>query len=192
VWTASKFVSMEASDGSAPRLPTLERRDPVTKRVVETAVTNEEKAEMLRREFFPPKSAAAVIPPDAVYPEPAWVWQPVTDVVLRRAIERMKPYKACYPDSVPNCVFKFNANLLVPFLGPIYRSLDALKHYPERWSDVLSLVLRKPGKPNYTDPSAYRPIVLAKGFSKLWNSCKTIQSMEEAELAGIFPVNHYG
>ncbi|KAJ7138705.1 hypothetical protein C8R43DRAFT_893170 [Mycena crocata] len=165
---------MEATDGSAQCLPTLVKRDPVTKRVVEKAVTNEEKTEMLRKEFFPPKSAVAVVPPGAVYPAPAWDWQPVSDSIIRRAIGRMKPYKATYPGSIPNCVFLYNTNLLVPFLGPIYRSLDAHKHYPQGWSDVLTLVLRKPGKPDYTDPSAQRPIPLAKGLSKLWNSCKTI------------------
>ncbi|KAJ7118523.1 hypothetical protein C8R43DRAFT_825802, partial [Mycena crocata] len=153
---------------------------------------NEEKAKMLRKEFFPPKSLEAIVPPNAVYPEPAWVWQPISDSVLRRAISRMKPYKATYPSSIPNCVFLYNTNLLVPFLGPIYRSLDAHKHYPQKWSDILTLVMRKPGKPNYADPSAQHPIALAQGLAKLWNSCKTIQCMEEAELAGIFPINHYG
>ncbi|KAJ6573132.1 hypothetical protein DFH09DRAFT_852991, partial [Mycena vulgaris] len=192
VWTAGRFVSAEPSDGSEPRIPTLERRHPVTRAVVETAVTNEEKTEMLRKEFFPAPMAESSVPEGVAYPAPAWQWEPVTDDLVRRAIGRMKAYKATYPDSEPNCVFTEAANLIVPFIGPIYRSLDELQHYPKGWADVLSLVLRKPGKPNYADPSAYRPIVLSKGFARLLNACKTLQCMTEAEFAGIFPNNHYG
>ncbi|KAJ7062845.1 hypothetical protein C8F01DRAFT_929311, partial [Mycena amicta] len=72
----------------------------------------------------------------------------------------MKPYKATLPGSPANCVFKECENLLVPFLGPIFRALDRLKHYPDGWADIMTLVLRKPGKPDYTNPSAFRNIVL--------------------------------
>lgn len=192
VWKAGKFVSAEATDGSAVRMPTLQRRDPVTKAVVETAVTNEQKTEMLRKEFFPAKMEESSVPPDTVYPPPKWQWETVSDDVLRRAIARMKPYKATYPGSTPNCVFLEASNLLIPFLGPIYRSLDELGHYPQGWADILSLALRKPGKPNYADPAAHRPIVLSKGFARLYNAAKTLQCTTEAELAGIFPNNHYG
>ncbi|KAJ6521977.1 hypothetical protein DFH09DRAFT_849862, partial [Mycena vulgaris] len=173
------------------RIPTLEKRHPVTKSVVETARTNEEKTEMLRREFFPSKMETSTVPLDTVYPEPAWRWEPVSDDVIRRAIRRMKPYKATYPGSVSNCVLLEATDLLVPILGPIYRSLDELGHYPAGWADVLSLVLRKPGKPNYADPSAHRPIVLSKGLARLYHASKNLQCVTEAEVAGIFPNNHY-
>ncbi|KAJ7117901.1 hypothetical protein C8R43DRAFT_831001, partial [Mycena crocata] len=153
---------------------------------------NEEKSALLRREFFPPKMAISAVPPNPVYPPPAWKWEPVSDALLHRAIRRMKPYKATYPGSTPNCVYINNANVLVPHLGPIYRSIDTLGYYPKNWSDVMTLVAPKPGKANYSDPSAWRPIVLAQGDSRLLNLAKTLQCSEEAELAGIFPSNHYG
>ncbi|KAJ7156851.1 hypothetical protein C8R43DRAFT_883481, partial [Mycena crocata] len=189
IWTVSKFVGREASDGGAARMPTLEK---CNGGVAEVAETNEEKAAMLRREFFPPKMVVSAVPSNPVYPPPAWKWEPVSDGLLHRSIRRMKPYKATYPGSTPNCVFTNNANVLVPLLGPIYRSIDTLAYYPKTWSDVQSLVLRKPGKTNYADPAAYRPIVLVKGLSRLLNLAKTLQCSEEAELAGILPSNHYG
>ncbi|KAJ7164005.1 hypothetical protein C8R43DRAFT_879218, partial [Mycena crocata] len=172
-------------------MPTLERLNPVSG-LAETAVTNEEKTDFLRREFFPPKMVVSLVPANPDYPPPAWKWEPVSDGLLHRAIARMKPYKATYPGSTPNCVFLYNANLLVPYLGPIFRSIDTLEYYPKRYAEVQSLVLRKPGKPNYADPSAWRPIVLSDGDSRLLNLAKTIQCSKEAELAGLFPENHYG
>ncbi|KAJ6589311.1 hypothetical protein B0H19DRAFT_923104, partial [Mycena capillaripes] len=81
------------------------------------------------------------VPAEAEYPPPAWKWEPISDALLRRAIGRMRPYKATYPDSISNSVFVQNTNLLIPFIGPIFRTLDTLKHYPRGWADILSLVL---------------------------------------------------
>ncbi|KAJ7107432.1 hypothetical protein C8R44DRAFT_538558, partial [Mycena epipterygia] len=157
LWTVSRFVGAEATDGGAAHIPTLERRNPVTKRLIESAETNEEKTAMLCKEFVPAKMATSSVPADTEYPEPAWQWELLSDALLHRAVARMKPHKATYPDSIANCTLRENANLLIPYLGPIYRSLDELEHYPDGWADVLTLVLRKSGKPNYADPSTHRP-----------------------------------
>ncbi|KAJ6543827.1 hypothetical protein B0H10DRAFT_1625683, partial [Mycena sp. CBHHK59/15] len=86
----------------------------------------------------------------------------------------------------------FNADLLVPRLGPIYRALDELEYYPIGWADIVSLVLRKLGKPYYTDPSAHRPVVLTKSFPRIYHTAKTRQVVVEAERAGILPDSHFG
>ncbi|KAJ6524506.1 hypothetical protein B0H19DRAFT_971944, partial [Mycena capillaripes] len=179
-------------DGSASRIPTLERRHLVTKAVTATAVTNIEKTQWLREEFSPPKMTASSVPLNPGYPAPAWKWEPVSDALLCRAIDKMKPYKATFPDTAPNCVFKECANILVPFIGPIFRSLDELTHYPEGWAELRVLVLRKPGKTNYAEPGAHRPIALTKDFPRLWYACKNMQCIAQAELAGILPNSQYG
>ncbi|KAJ7138919.1 hypothetical protein C8R46DRAFT_813826, partial [Mycena filopes] len=192
LWVANKFLSAEPSDGGASRIPTLEKRHATTKKVIDTAITNEDKSSWLRGEFFPAPMAESSVPEHTEYPPPAWEWEPVSDDLLRRAIGRMKPYKATFPDSTPNCVFLECTNLLVPFLGPIYRSLDDLEHYPADWAELRVVVLRKPGKPDYANPAAHRPIALTKGLPRLWYAAKTLQCVAEAELAGILPRNQYG
>ncbi|KAJ7032164.1 hypothetical protein C8F04DRAFT_883215, partial [Mycena alexandri] len=192
VWTANKFLSAESSDGGADRIPTLERRHPSNGKVVAAAGTNEEKSEWLRKEFFPPVMQRSSVPDNPVYPPPAWKWETVSDDVISAAAKRMKPYKATFPGSTPNCVFTECTNLLVPFIGPIYRSLDTLEHFPEGWAELRVIVLRKPGKPDYANPAAHRPIALTKGMPRLWYACKTLQCVAEAELAGILPDNQYG
>ncbi|KAJ6593068.1 hypothetical protein B0H19DRAFT_916958, partial [Mycena capillaripes] len=161
-------------------------------KVVNSAVTNEDKARWLQEEFFPPKMQVSSVPSDPKYPPPAWDWKLVSDAIIHRAIGQMKPYKATFPKTPANCVFRECANLLMPFLGPIYRSLDELEHYPEEWAELRILVLRKPGKPNYAEPGAHCPIALTKGMGRLLYACKNLQCVSEAELAGILPKNQYG
>ncbi|KAJ7639657.1 hypothetical protein DFH06DRAFT_922415, partial [Mycena polygramma] len=153
---------------------------------------NEEKTRWLRQEFFPPKMPVSSVPADPVYPAPAWTWKPLSNKILHDAIARMKPYKATLPGTPPNCVFQECANILVPFLGPIYRSLQELEHFPDWWAALHILVLRKPGKGNYAVPGAHRPIALTDGWARVQYAALTLQTVSEAELAGVLPNNQYG
>ncbi|KAJ7034895.1 hypothetical protein C8F04DRAFT_877579, partial [Mycena alexandri] len=192
VWTANRFVAAEASDGGVARIPTSEQRHPVTKKVVETAGSNEEKTRWFRKEFFPAKMAMSSVPDNPDCPPPAWQWTPTSDANICDAIERMRPWKATFPDSPANCVFRECTNILVPFIGPIFRSLNDLEHYPKHWAELRIIVLRKPGKPDYTNPAAHRPIALTRGMPRLWYATKNLQCVAEAELTGILPNNQYG
>ncbi|KAJ6495890.1 hypothetical protein DFH09DRAFT_833229, partial [Mycena vulgaris] len=191
LWAASRLALGEPSDGGRARVPTLRTVDPVT-RIVSEAVSNEEKSRAFHREFFPAKMPVSSVPPDAQYPAPAYRWEPISDALLHRAIKKMKPYKAARAGSFANCIFTENAHLLVPYYGPIFRSLDALEYYPEGWNGIDSIVLRKPGKANYTDPGAFRPVCLTDDEARLLNATKTLQITTEVERAGILPPNHYG
>ncbi|KAJ7359287.1 hypothetical protein DFH08DRAFT_686782, partial [Mycena albidolilacea] len=179
------------TDGGRTRIPTLQRKEPGAEGSVEVS-SNAGKSALLYKEFFPPKMAVSTVPPDPVYPTPAYEWKPIYDALLRRAIARMKPYKATRAGSFANCVFKFNADLFVPYLGPIYRALDELEYYPAGWNHIDSVVLRKPGKTNYAIPAAYRPVCLTKDYARLYNTIKTLQLATEAERVGILPSSHYG
>ncbi|KAJ7321392.1 hypothetical protein DFH08DRAFT_635296, partial [Mycena albidolilacea] len=150
------------SDRSASHIPVLVHRNGTARDVVATAATNEEKCEWLCAEFFPPHMAESLVPPDAAYPPPAWEWKPISDELLRCAADKMKLYKATFPQSIPNCVIKQCTNLLIPFVGPIFRSLDELGHFPKEWSELRIPVLRKLGKADYDVPGAYHPITLTK------------------------------
>ena len=77
----------------------------------------------------------------------------------------MKPYKATRKDTTPNCIFIQAREDFVPHIGPLFRATNTLKYYPQEWSLTETLILKKPGKPNYTTPSAWRPIVLSDGMA---------------------------
>jgi hypothetical protein len=68
-------------------------------------------------------------------------------------------------------VFVKTADLLPPHLGHIFRVTFDLEFYPETWKLSTTVVLRKPGRPDYTIPKAYRPIALLDTMAKILSSC---------------------
>jgi hypothetical protein len=113
------------------RVPTLQTKDPLTKVVTDTARDNEHKAELFHSLFFPPKPAVSSAPTDAAYQDAKWEHEPVTNEQIDRAIRRLKPKKSTMTDTIPNCVFRQAREVLVPFLGPLYRATDELAWYPD-------------------------------------------------------------
>lgn len=59
------------------------------------------------------------------------------------------------------------ADMIIPILGPLFRATFSLKYFPQEWKDSTIVVLRKPGKADYTNPSAYRPIALLDTIGKV-------------------------
>ncbi|KAF8597946.1 hypothetical protein BDV93DRAFT_426352, partial [Ceratobasidium sp. AG-I] len=76
-------------------------------------------------------------------------------------------HKTPGPDGIPNSMFKQCKDLLIPHLLPLYRATFRLKHYPDAWKLSTTVVLRKPDRPDYTAPKAYRPIALLNVISKI-------------------------
>ena len=81
--------------------------------------------------------------------------------------------------------------LLVPFLGLIFRATVSLKMYPEDWKLTKIPILKKPGKPDYAATGAWRPIVLSNGYARLLNSCKMEDLVSMCKKTGILPMNHF-
>ena len=94
VWAVNRMATGPASDGGRGRVPTLQVKDPITKRVVQEASTNEEKGKMLYQLFFPKRAAPLVPVQRDPYPQAKWDYTPTTDEQIHRAIRRMKPWKA--------------------------------------------------------------------------------------------------
>ena len=192
VWTVNRMATGGATDGGRGRIPTLKVRDPATKRVVQEASTNEDKSKMLYKIFFPTRTAPPVPVQRAPYPQARWTYEPTTDEQIHRAIRRMKPWKATRSETILNAVFVHARELLVPHLGPIFRATGTLKLYPTDWKLTETPVLKKPGKPDYSEAGAWRPIVLSNGFARLLNSCKTEDLVLMCEKTGVLPQNHFG
>jgi hypothetical protein len=81
--------------------------------------------------------------------------------------------------------------LLVLHLVPIYHATFMLNVCPKTWKDSITIVLRKPSKPNYSNPSAVRPIVLLDTMGKILSSCFTEDLMKMAKSHYLLPLNHF-
>ena len=147
VWTANNLVTRPPTDGGKVRVPDLHTRD--ANGHPRTVRDNMEKGELLYRAFFPLPDASDTHPLDPDYPPPAFAFEEVSDTQIHRAIAKLSPYKAPGPSGIPNAVITKCRDVLVPFLGPIYRATFALGVYPTAWKVTSTIALPKPGKPDY-------------------------------------------
>lgn len=194
IWTASKYISAtSAMDGSGTRIPTLQVQvgEAVTK-----ATTNEEKSKLLVRTFFPTKRDETEEGQDVEGTEevtrPICKMKKVTRDQISRHIAKLKPYKAPGPDGIPNIVLTKCADLLLDRLFHIYNAMFKHKLFYEPWKKFTTVVLRKPGKPKYNTPKAYRPIALINTLIKVLTAVLAEQLMYYAEKHKLLPSNHYG
>lgn len=89
-------------------------------------------------------------------------------------------------------MIKYNEDILAPHLCALFRATFDLQYYPNNWKNYTTVVLRKPGKTDYTITGAYRGIALLGTISKVLSSCVTEDLVYEAEQMGILPEGHYG
>ncbi|KAG2339959.1 hypothetical protein BDR05DRAFT_840460, partial [Suillus weaverae] len=54
------------------------------------------------------------------YPPPICEFALITDKQIARAITKLSPHKAPGPNGISNSVFTHCAELLIPYIGPIF------------------------------------------------------------------------
>jgi hypothetical protein len=74
----------------------------------------------------------------------------------------------------------------------IFRAIFELDIYPDEWRESIMVVLRKPGKPSYEDPKAYRPIAFLNTLGKLFSSIVADDLSHFCETRDILPRNQIG
>jgi hypothetical protein len=190
IWTANRYATSEPSDGSKSRIPTLTSKQ--ANGNITEASTNDEKSKMIAESFFPPPPLTDSVPENQEYPDPVAKHTPFTTCQIRRAISKLSGYKAPGPDDICNIVFKECADLLVPYLTYLFNAVFSHRTYYEPWRKFTTVVLRKPGKPNYTIPKAYRPIALLNTTCKLLTAVVADQLTYILEHHQLLPNTHFG
>ncbi|EPS92588.1 hypothetical protein FOMPIDRAFT_1137584, partial [Fomitopsis schrenkii] len=128
---------------------------------------SEEKSKIFYDTFFPAPPPTAVRRLNGTYPDDAFEFANVSDAQILDACKRLKEFKAAGPDGIPNEVLKRCADILLPFLGRLYRATFDLKYYPSAWKESVTVVLRKPGRADYSLAKSYRPIALMNCMGKV-------------------------
>ena len=188
IWTAHKYISSPAGDGGKCRIPVLK----LTRNGQEqSATTNDMKSEMLAKTFFPP-CPSTDYPMHFVYPKPACKFDPITKDQVKQHLAKLKPYKAPGPDGIPNIVLSKCANVLVDRLYYVYNAILEKNIYYAPWKQSTTVVLRKPGKPRYDTPKAYRPIALLNTMSKVLTAIAADLMNFYTEKYKLLPAHHFG
>ena len=192
LWTAHRYVTAPTGDGGKTRIPDLEV---TTKSGENKASNNEEKSQMLAKTFFPQKpdareeSAQREREPEE---EPICKADTITRDQIKRALARLKPYKAPGPDGIPNIVLARCADVLTDRLWYIYTAMWDRNMYYGPWKEFTTVVLRKPRKPKYNTPKAYRPIALLNTMGKVLTSIVAEQLTYYTEEYALLPPLHFG
>ena len=188
IWNIGKYIRAGPSDGGKSRIP------PISSINQDGAPTmlkdNEAKSIVFHKTFFHLPQQAAQIPVNYPYLPPAFTCPTISDASILEAITNLKEHKAPGPDSILNEVFSHCCNALIPFLGPIYRATFDLSYYPEDWKISNTVVLCKPGKPDYTDANAYHPIALLNCIAKILSACVAAILVYETETRALLPNGH--
>ena len=191
VWIANRYISKDGTDGGKTRIPTLTLHLSEPDQPTTVAMTNEEKSMMLSTLMFPARPENVTLQEES-YDEPLpnpWI---ITESQIRCHISQLSPYKAPGPDGIPNIMLKKCAKLILPYLLQIFRAVLSLNIYPDQWREIETCVLRKPGKPRYDVPKAYRLVALVNTIAKLFSSVIAEDITYLTEKHELLPANHFG
>lgn len=110
---------------------------------------------------------------------------------IKSQLSKLKPYKAPGPNSIPNIVLTKCADALANRLLPIYRAMTENTLYYDPCKMSTTVVLRKPGKPRYDTPKAYRPIALLNTLCKVLTAIMAELMTFYMEKYQLLPPNHF-
>jgi ribonuclease HI len=183
IWRAARYLkSEESAFGNVPLLIAD------GKEVEE----DKDKAKTLLRTFFPPTPAGWTtttqeqqVPPILDNPE-------LTIGEIEEAVLRVKPWKAPGVDGLPNVVWKETWPVLKEWIHAIFQASIKLGTMPSAWKTARILPLRKPNKPDYTIPKAYRPISLLSTLGKILELVIARRLSYWAETHDLLPTNQFG
>jgi ribonuclease HI len=189
IWVAHKLVSSAATDGGKARIPILKHK--VGENEI-PASTNSEKSEALAKCFFPPRPQDSEDQNGNGPVRKQVANSKITKEQIRRQLRKLKPYKAPGPDGIPNIVLTKCSQLLTDRLHRIYEAMYERSLFYAPWKCFTTVVLRKPGKPRYDVPKAYRPIALLNTMWKVLTAIVAEQLTHDTEKYQLLPANHFG
>jgi ribonuclease HI/exonuclease III len=164
-------------------------RDPATN-IEHTEPQN--KAKLLKATFFPTPPEPDLQDIHGAEYRDQISFPDITEREVLQAIASTPPKKAPGPDGIINKVLHIIAAQLAPHLTRIYNWSLRLGYCPAHFRQSTTVVLRKPGKDDYTIPKAYRPIALLNTISKLMDSIIARRISYVTEVHQLLPSTHIG
>ena len=179
VWKTTPYL--ERQDNYAC-IPTLRTGD------IEYA-DNPGKARALLECFFPTTQQPM---PEMIVAEDEIPWEPITEQEIANALKKAKKSTAPGHDGLPTLVWYELWLYVSSYVTQIFSSSINLRYYPQQWKIAKIVVLRKPGKGDYTTPKAYRPISLLNTLGKLLEAVMARRLSYYAEHYQLLPDTQYG
>jgi hypothetical protein len=188
IWKLARWAREKADQQTTlPQFPAM------TNSQGEEVTTYKGKADILAAHFFPePKPADLSDLLRARYPDPFPVSPEVTEEEILGILKRLPPNKAPGPDRIPNTFLKACRHTLAPTLARLFTACLQKQHHPNPFKHSITVVLRKPQKPDYTKAGAYRPIALLNTLAKVLEAVAARRISKEAEQRKLLPDSQMG
>lgn len=190
MWIANGYIKSPVGDAGRPRIPSLQTKD--QNGATHTHDTNEAKAFVIAESLFPLKLDTLNIPVNYPYPQPLNPATPISPERVKEHIKALSPYKAPEPDGIPNIALQQTTDIVTPIFAQIFTAALENGWYHPQWKESIMCVLKKPGKSNYQDPKAYRPIALLSTTAKLLSAIVAEDMTWLIEKHHLLPANHFG
>lgn len=167
LWKITKWAPHRQETPTATVTPTLTKPDSSSE------ATPEGKAELLKNTFFPPPVNADLSDITGYdYPMP-YRCPLITEAEIERAIRKAAPNKAPGTDGITNGILQKVLGLILPTLHQLFNASLSLGYFPQHFRQSITVVLRKPGKDDYSIPKSYRPIALLNTIGKALEAVKS-------------------
>ena len=98
---------------------------------------------------------------------PIEVSQEATRDEVESILKARKPFKAPGIDGIPNGFLRAMGPQMARAIASLAIACWKLGHYPQQFKEARTITLRKPEKPKYLDPGAWRPIALLSTIGKV-------------------------
>jgi ribonuclease HI len=180
LWKAATYMKPREAWGCVPTLHVDSKE----------LVENEDKATAFMDSFFPEMDEPDENPLFQTPPE--LPWPPITELEIQRSLKAAKSSTAPGEDGLPTLVWKNLWKVLKHLITGIFTAAIKLGHHPRRWRGAKIVVLRKPGKPDYSIPRAYRPISLLNTLGKILEAVMARRLSYLAEKHDLLPNTQFG
>lgn len=191
VWKLAKW-SKNRESPFMPFSPALERPDG-TMEARKAGI-----ATMLQQKFFPTPPPADLsdlagidLGDDQFYPDPI-DFPDLQEEELKEVIKSTAPNKAPGPDKTPNRALIIGLPTLAPLLTQLFRACIKAGHHPASFKFATTVALRKPGKGDYSQVGAYRPIALLPTIGKALETLVAKRISWATETYNLLPRGHMG
>ena len=173
--------------------PTQSLKTPTLSLGEQHATDFDSKCNMFTHSMFPnPPTCHSTYDSQDTEIDKCFPWPDITDSEVKNAIYNSAPHKAPGPDGINFlCLRQVYQSIPTP-LNDLFKSLLKIGYHPHCWREATGAIIRKPNKPDYTVPKAYRPVSLLNCLGKISEKIMTKRLAYIAETQGLLHADQMG
>ena len=126
-----------------------------------------DKCQAFRTALFPEPPIAPEVDLSDYIADPSWEWPILSTIELKTACTTKLKGKTPGPDLITQDIITQAYNTIPDVFYGVYSILLNTGYHPKPWKQATGFILKKPGKPDYSAPKAYRVISLLNCLGKV-------------------------